>query len=78
MTTNDRKSYFGYLNKLVDEYDNTYHHCLGKKLIHADYSGFPEEFESSHKFPKFKVGKRVKITLYKNILARVTPLIGPE
>ena len=25
MTANNSKSYFGYLNKLVDEHNNTYH-----------------------------------------------------
>ena len=31
MTTNDNKSYLGYLNKLVVEYNNTYHHSIDKK-----------------------------------------------
>ena len=31
MAANDRKSYLGYLNKLVDEYNNTYHRSIGKK-----------------------------------------------
>ena len=26
MTPNDSKSYLGYLNKLVNQYNNTYHH----------------------------------------------------
>ena len=38
MTANDRKSYLSYLNKLVPQYNNTYHHSIGKKLINADYS----------------------------------------
>ena len=28
MTANDSKSYFPYLNKLVDRYNNTYHHSI--------------------------------------------------
>ena len=28
MTANDSKSYFLYLNKLVDRYNNTYHHSI--------------------------------------------------
>ena len=28
---NDSKSYIPYLNKLVDEYNNTYHHSINKK-----------------------------------------------
>ena len=40
ITTNNKKSYLGYLKKLVDEYNNTYHHSIGKKPINADYSPF--------------------------------------
>ena len=38
MAANDNKSYLGYLNKLVDEYDNNYNHSIRKKSIDADYS----------------------------------------
>ena len=31
MTTNINKSFVGYLNKLVDEYSNTYHGSINKK-----------------------------------------------
>ena len=31
MTVNDNKSYPPYLNKLVDQYNNTYHHSINKK-----------------------------------------------
>ena len=70
MTANYKKLYFGYLNKLVDEYNNTYHRSIDRKPIHADYSAFSEEFESSHKAPKFKVGDRVTTTKYKNIFSK--------
>ena len=33
MIANDRKYYPTYLNKLVDEYNNTYHSSIGKKLL---------------------------------------------
>ena len=33
MTANDRKSYPSYLNKLEDQYNNTYHRSIGKKLL---------------------------------------------
>ena len=36
MIVNDSKSHLGYLNKLVDKYNNTYHCSAGKKLIHVD------------------------------------------
>ena len=67
MTANDSKYYLSYLNQLVDEYDNIYHHSIWKKCIHADYSFFTEEIESSHKAPKFKVGDRVRIIKHKKI-----------
>ena len=65
MTANASKSYLSYLNKLVDEYNNTYHCSIGKKPIDADYSALTE---SSQKAPKFKVCDRVRIAKYKNIL----------
>ena len=30
MTTNDSKFYLPYLSKLVDQYNNTYHHSINK------------------------------------------------
>ena len=62
MTVNDNKSYLSYLNKLVDQYNNTYHHSTYKEPINADYSAF---------IPKFKVNNRVRITKYKNIFSKV-------
>ena len=38
MTANDSKFYLAYLNKLVDQYNNTYHHSIGEKPIDDDYS----------------------------------------
>ena len=43
MTANARKSYLPYLNKLVDQYNNTYHHSINKKPINADYSALTEK-----------------------------------
>ena len=31
MITNDNKYYLGYLNKLIDQYNNTYHRSIGKE-----------------------------------------------
>ena len=36
MTANDSKSYLPYLNKIVDQYNNTCHHYIGKKHINAN------------------------------------------
>ena len=38
MTVNDSKFHLGYLNKLVDEHNNTYHRSIYKKSIDTDYS----------------------------------------
>ena len=43
MTANDSKYYLRYLNKLVDQYNNTYHHSINKKLINADSSALTEK-----------------------------------
>ena len=67
MTANDSKSYVSYLNKLVDQYNNTHHHSINKKPINADYSDLTEKIETNSKAPKFEVNDRVRITKYKNI-----------
>ena len=46
------------MNKLVDDYNNTYHCSIGKKPVDANYSAFSEKNESSHKTAKCKVGDR--------------------
>ena len=70
MTANDNKSYLGYANKLVDEYNNTYHHSIGKNPINADYSTLTEEIVTNLKSPKLKVSDRVRITQYKDIFSK--------
>ena len=68
-------SYLCYLDKLVDEYNNTFHRSICKKRIDADYSALTEEIKTIPKAPKFKVSDRVRITKSK---ARVAPEIGQE
>ena len=43
MTANDSESYLSYLNKLVDQYNNTYNLSINKNPINADYSTFTEK-----------------------------------
>ena len=62
MATDDSKSYLSYLNKFVNQYNNTYHHSINKKSINADYSALTENIETNPKAPKFKVTERVRIT----------------
>ena len=47
MTGNDGKLYFPYLNQLVHEYNNNYHHSINKKPINANYSALAENIESN-------------------------------
>ena len=70
MEANDSKSYLPYLNKLVDQYNNTHHHSVNNKLINIDYSASTENTESTPKAPEFKVNDRVRITRYKNIFSK--------
>ena len=58
------------MNKLVDQYNNTYHHSINKEPIDADYSGLTEKFLTNSKLPKFKVNDRVRITKYKIIFGK--------
>ena len=63
MKYSDSKSYLGYLNKLVDEYSNTYHCSISKKSVGANnYSALTKEIETHLKASKFKVDHRVRIT----------------
>ena len=53
------------MNKLVDLYNNTYHHS-----VNADYSALTEKIETHPKAPKLKVNDRFRITTYRNILSK--------
>ena len=72
MTANDNKSYLNYLIKLVDQYNNTYHHFIGRKPISVYFSALTEIIEANPKAPMFKVNNRVRITRYKNILVLIS------
>ena len=69
MAANDSKCYLSYLNKLVDQYNNTYHHSVSKKPINTHYSAFTEKIETNPKALKFKVNDRVRITNHKNMFS---------
>ena len=70
MTANDSKSYLPYLNKLVDQYNNTYYHSITEKPINADYSALTKNIEINSKASKFNVNDRVGITKYNNIFSK--------
>ena len=70
MTANDSKSYLSYLNKLVHQYNNSYHYYINKKAIMLIIQALTEKIETNPKAPKFKVNDRVRITKYKNIFSK--------
>ena len=70
MKANYSKSYLPYLNKLVDQYNNTYHHSIKKNPINTDYSASTGNIEPNAKAPKFKANDRVRTTKYKNIFSK--------
>ena len=70
MKANDCKSYHSYLNKLVDEFNKSYHYSTDKKLIDTGFSALFDKIEMIPKAPKFKVGHRIKVTKYKNIFTK--------
>ena len=55
------------MNKLVDQYNNTYRQSIGKKPINADYSALDKKIEISPK--TFKLKDRHIIMKYKNIFS---------
>ena len=49
MTANDSKSYLAYLTKLVDQYNNTFHHSINQKPINADHSALTRKKKKKKK-----------------------------
>ena len=68
MTANDSKSYFSYLNKLVDQYNNIYIILLVKNLLFY-CSSLTVQIETNPRATKFKVYDRVRVTKYKNVFS---------
>ena len=61
------RSYLDYLDKLADEYHNTYHHSIGKKPIDADYSALKLVIESGLQSTRIFSTKVAPIVGQKNI-----------
>ena len=72
MTANDSKSYIGYLNKLVEEYRNSYHSSVGKKSIHAYYSAFSEVLIQTPNFLILKLMMESGLLSTRLFLAKAT------
>ena len=56
------------MNKLVHEYNNSYHHSSGKKPIHANYSALTKEIDTNPKEFNLKL-RLLSINIH---LAKVT------
>ena len=72
MTANDRKTNLSYLNKLVDQYNNTYYHSIGRKPINAGYSAVTEKIETNGIAPK------LELPTIRTFLVKVTLKNGQE
>ena len=70
ITADNSKFHLSYLNKLVYQYSNTYHHSNNKKPINAHYSALNEKIKMNPKAPKFKINDRVRITKYRNVFSK--------
>ena len=63
--------YFDVLSDIVDKYNNTVHKTIKMKPIDVTSDSYAENNENSNVTkPKFKVGDHVRISKYKNILAK--------
>ena len=69
------KSYLSYLNELVDQYNNTYHHGIKKKANNADYS---EKIETNLKVLYSRLMIESKLLTIRISLVKITLLIGQE
>ena len=78
MTANDNKSHLPYLNKLVDQYNNTYHHSINKKPIKSDYSVLTKKLRSILKLLNLKLMIESELLSIRILLVKVTLKIGQE
>ena len=71
MTAMSKNVYIDELDDIVGEYNNTYHRTIKRKPVDVKdntYIDFKKEVKD--KDPKFKVDDHVRISKYKNILAK--------
>ena len=71
MTSISKIVYIDKLDDIVDEYNNTYHTTIKMKPIDVkDNTYINTDKETNDKYPKFKIGDRVRISKYKSIFAK--------
>ena len=71
MTAISKNVYFDVLDDTVNKYNNTVHKTIKMEPINVtddSYAEYNEDFNKRD--PKFKVGDRVRISKYKNILSK--------
>ena len=78
MTANNSKTSLPYLNKLVDQYNNTYHHSINKRPISADYSKLTEKLRPSLKLQSLTLMIELKSQSIRIFLVNATLNIGQE
>ena len=66
------------MNKLVDHYNNTYHHSIDKKPINADYSASNENFKPIINLLNLKLFIESELLSIKIFLVMVTLKIGQQ
>ena len=66
------------MNKLVDHYNNTYHHFIDKKPINADYSASNENFKPIINLLNLKLFIESELLSIKIFLVMVTLKIGQQ
>ena len=59
------------MNKLLNKYNNTYHHSIVKKSVDVDYSALTEEIKKNPKSSKLKIVDRMRIRKNKNNFSKV-------
>ena len=71
VTANENKYYLPYLIKLVDQYNNTYHHSINKKLLILIILLWIKKLRQILKPLNIKrMNNRVRIAKYKNIFSK--------
>ena len=80
MTSISKNVYMDKLDDIVNEYNNTYYRTIKMKLVNVkDNTYIDFKKEVNDKDTKFKVGEHVRISKYKNILAKgYTPNCSEE
>ena len=71
MTNISRNVYYNVLNDIVETYNNTFHSSIKMKPINVENDSFAEyNEESNEKDSKFKISDHVRVSKFKNIVAK--------